>query len=248
MKAMVFRAACLAVCLLWSGAALAQEKSDPLPDPLTCLVQPARVSEIGSDHVGLVRSVNIRRADRVAQGAVLVELDPAVIEAEITLNQVTIDGLRARLARSESLGERQLIPADEIEQMRTDLKMAEATLARTRIALDRTRILAPFDGVVTDVLVAPGELTGSEPLVRLAATTELKVEMVFIDAAFGRLSLGDPVTLSLPLIDRSVTARIDAIDPFLDPASNTFLVSARIENADGTIPAGIGCAVTGWAG
>lgn len=242
---MVLRFPALIGAMMAATAAGAQQQ--PVPDPLTCLVEPARVSEIGSDHIGLVHAVNVRRADRVRQGDILVELDPAVIRAEMAVNQVSIDSLRARLARTENLAQRQLIPADEIEQMRTDLKLAEATLARTRIALDRTRIVAPFDGVVADVMVAEGELTGSEPLIRLAATTELKVEMVFVDAAFGRIAVGQPVTLNLPLIGRTVTAKIDAIDPFLDPASNTFLVSARFGNADGAVPAGIGCAVTGWA-
>lgn len=240
----------LAALVCVAGAAVAQENlPDPAADPLqplTCLLQPWRVSAIGSDHIGLISAVNVRRADRVKAGDILVELDNAVPLAEIVVNQVTVDGLRARIARSETLGERRLIPVDEIEQMRTDLKLAEATLARSQIALDKTRIRAPFDGVVTEVRVAEGQLTGNDPLVQLAETRDLRAEMVFLDAAFGQIALDQSVTLALPLTGEEVTARVTAIDPFLDPASNTFVVSAVVANTDGAIPAGIGCAVTGW--
>lgn len=244
---MWFRSVSMAFAISLSPALAQEARPDPF-SPLTCLLQPSRSSQIGSDHIGLIRSVNVRRADRVKQGDVLVVLDPAVIEAEIALNQVSIDSLRARLARSQSLAERRLIPAEEIEQLRTDLRVAEATLARTRIVLDRTLIRAPFDGVIADVMVSEGELTGNEPLLRLTETSEIRVEMVFIDAAFGRISIGQHVALSLPLTGDTVTATISAIDPFLDPSSNTFLVSARLDNAEGKIPVGLGCDLTGWAG
>ena len=58
-------------------------------------------------------------------------------------SSVTVDGLRARIARSETLGERRLIPVDEIEQMRTDLKLAEATLADKKRAGDDITLVIP---------------------------------------------------------------------------------------------------------
>jgi len=241
----------LAVALAVSGVAEAQETvgpddgGDPL-QPLTCLLQPWRSSAIGSDHIGIVSSVNVRRADRVTEGTVLVELDPDLMEAEIAVTQISVDGLKAKLARSETLGQRRLIPADEIEQMRTDLKLAEATLARARIALEKTRIRAPFDGVVSDVRVAEGQLTGNEPLIQLTETRDLRAEMVFVDSAFGKIAVNQGVTLDLPLIGQTVSAKVIAIDPFLDPASNTFVVSAVVANEDWAIPAGIGCSVTSW--
>lgn len=231
----------LGIALAVGTAASAQEP----PAPLTCLLEPARESKIGSDHIGLIRSVNVRRADHVEAGDVLVELDPAMVEAEIRLNQVAIDDLRARIARTEVLGARKLIAQDEIEQMKTELRIAEATLAKTQTELAKTRILAPFDGVVADVFVAEGELTGTEPLIRLTETRTLKAGMVFVDSAFGQFTTGQSVTLVLPLTGAKVTAQITAIDPFLDPASNTFRVTAELANEDGAIPAGIACAFSG---
>jgi RND family efflux transporter MFP subunit len=235
----------MAAVLAGNAPATAEEAA---VTPLTCLLSPVRTSEIGSDHIGLVALVAVRRADRVLAGDVLVELDPAVMQAQMALEQVSIDGLRAKLARSEGLVARKLVAAEEVEQLRTDLKVAEATLERSRIALEQTRIVAPFDGVVADVMVTEGELTGSDPLVRLVETLQLRAEMVFVDAAFGKIAVGQQVTLSLDLIGANVTATVTAIDPFLDPASNTFLVSAMVENGDGAIPAGIGCRVSGWGG
>jgi RND family efflux transporter MFP subunit len=238
--------AVLVVLLAGAGPVVAQG-ADVLA-PLTCLLSPARSSEIGSDHIGLVSRVAVRRADRVKAGQVLVELDAAAMQAQIALDQVSVDGLRAKLVRSAVLVERKLIAAEEVEQLRTDLRMAEATLARSRVGLDQTRVVAPFDGVVADVMVTEGELTGSESLIRLVETRQLRAEMVFVDGAFGKVAVGQAVQLSLDLIGVTVAAEVTAIDPFLDPASNTFLVSALVENTNGDIPAGIGCRVSGWGG
>lgn len=218
----------------------------PVLAPLSCLLAANRISQIGSEHIGLVAEVPVRRADRVKAGDVLVRLDPALAKAEVALRQVTADSARARLERAETLATRQLIPAEELETLRSDLRTADATVAQAQLALDKTRILAPFDGVIADVMVSEGELTGNDPLITLIEVSELRAELIMLDSALGEVQLGQTVDMAVPLTSAEITGTVTAIDPFIDPESNTFLVTARVENATGDIPAGVGCSVTGW--
>ena len=51
-------------------------------EPLTCLLNPNRVSEIGSDRVSIVRNVPVERAQFVRKGDVLVQLDDAFLQSD----------------------------------------------------------------------------------------------------------------------------------------------------------------------
>ena len=81
---------------------------------------------------------------------------------------------------------------------------------------------------------------------RLVDVSTLKAEMIFLDSAYGQITLGAEVDLAIDLIGTTVMGRVTAIDPLLDAASNSFSVSATIDNADLAVPAGVSCRVVGW--
>lgn len=237
----------LLLCLLSVAAIAAPATGQTVsPSPLTCLLAPNLTSDLGSDRGGIVIDVPVSRADIVAKGDVLVQLDAQRIVAELRISEITIAAMTAQIARSEQLSRRNLIPADELAQMRTELALAEAQADQTRYELDRSSIRAPFAGVVIAVDVAPGELISSAPLMRLVDISTLKAEMIFLDDAFGKISAGAQVELAIDLIGATVIGQVTAIDPLLDAASNSFSVSAIIENSDLAIPAGVSCRVVGW--
>ena len=233
---MTIRALSIAGALALSAPAQAQT-----PEPLTCLLTPARISDLGTELRATVVEVPVARADRVSQGAALVELDRSLAQADLALAEIAAASLRDRLARTERLARSRLIPTDDLSQLRTDLALAEAELARARSVIERATVRAPFDGFVARIDVAVGELTDAEPLLQLIDVATLRAEMTFPDGDFGRLSPGRPLRLAVDLVDREVDAVVIATDPFLDPASNTFTVTAEIANPDLTLPAGAGC-------
>ncbi|PJE29643.1 RND family efflux transporter, MFP subunit [Pseudooceanicola antarcticus] len=233
----------LAISLM---AASASAEEQPMPMPLTCLLSPLHISDVGSERTGIVTEVRVDRADLVQKGQVLVQLDQALVEADLTLARISIEALSDRLEKLDRLGQRNLVSGEELEKTRTDLRLAVAEEKRARLALERTVVLAPFTGYVASVGVAVGELIGTEPLLRLIDIDTLSAEMVFTDAYYGEIAVGDEVDFAIDLTGAEVRGRVVAIDPFLDMASNTFSVLAEIDNSDRALPAGISCRVAGW--
>ncbi len=232
-------------CLLASllTGLLAAPAGAQTPEPLTCLLAPARISAVSTDLRGIVADVPVERADFVEEGAVLIQLNDALARVDLRLAEITVAALRPRAERAARLAENRLIPSDELDQLRTDLAIAEAELARAAETLERNVIRAPFAGYVAQVGVAEGELTGTDPLLQLIEVATLKAEMTFLDAAFGELSVGQAVTIAVDLVAAQVQGEITVIDPFLDAASNTFSVVAEIPNPQPGLPAGAACRV-----
>jgi membrane fusion protein (multidrug efflux system) len=232
--------AALAAVALQGGVAQAQALL-----PLTCLLTPLRTSDIGSDRSGIVTVVEVGRADLVAAGDALVRIDTTLAEADLEVARNTVAALEERLARNEALVGRNLIPLDEIGALRADLALARAEEARARMEIDRATIRAPFAGYVTEVNVAPGELIGVEPLLRLIEVSRLRAELVYRAEAWGEIAPGQAIPLRVELAGADVEGVVTAIDPFIDASSDTFTVIAEIANPDLALPAGTSCAVRG---
>ncbi len=210
---------------------------------VTCLLTPARVSNIASPYGGMVAEVAIKRADLVEKDQLLVQLDDRIAKSDLHLATIAMQALAEKLTRGEKLEATRMISRDEIENMRADYDTARAQVARAQLQVDMTRITAPFAGVVSEANVEKGEVLSSAPILQVIDIETLQVELVFARGSFGRLQVGQTLTIGVDLVSRTVPATITAVDPFLDASSNTFSVLAKVENADRSLPAGASCTV-----
>lgn len=109
--------------------------------------------------------------ERFSRGEVLARIEDTrlqlraeELEAEIESVEARLEFLEAELARYRRLAADNLASQTQIEQTRSERDVAQGDLAvaRSRLAqvadeIDRTRIRAPFDGVVAQRLVQAGE-------------------------------------------------------------------------------------------
>jgi len=109
--------------------------------------------------------------ERFEAGEVLARIEDTALklradelEAEIGSVEARLAFLNAELQRYQSLAETNMASRTQIDQTRSDRDMAQSNLrvARSRLAqvqdqIDRTRIRAPFEGVVARRLVQAGE-------------------------------------------------------------------------------------------
>lgn len=127
---------------------------------------------------------------RVAEGDVVARIEDTVLqlrvselEAEIDSTQARLAFLNAELARVQRLAETNLAAASQIDQTRSERDMAQSDLAVTRSRLaqlqdqiDRTRVRAPFPGVVVERVARAGERVGvGARILRLVDSNSLEV-------------------------------------------------------------------------
>ena len=125
--------------------------------------------------------------------------------------RVRIEDIRLSLAARQNLTG--IIAEEELRALRTDQRLAELALVeaeeRKRIAeleVDRAsarlalrRILSPFDGIVTERHLSPGELVDSgKPVLTVVQIDPLSIDTYLPVEFLGRVAVGDPVTENWP--------------------------------------------------
>ncbi|HTY42230.1 MAG TPA: efflux RND transporter periplasmic adaptor subunit [Thermoanaerobaculia bacterium] len=170
--------------------------------------------------------------ERVRSGEILVRLeqreaDGAVdsARASVAAAESALALARKNLSRFERLQGKGAAAAVELERTRQDEAAASAALAAATAALRRAEtdraqavLVAPFDAVVVEKLVSPGDLAGpGRSLVRLASLSGRRVEAAPGEAAAARLSVGDAVEIEIG--GTTVTGRIGEIAGAVDPAT-----------------------------
>lgn len=226
----------------WLGALLISTPVHSLEGSvLSCLLEPSLDAELGVPVEGVLAKVNADRADQVEQGAVLAELDLSVEQAMIAMQRARESYASRRLERIQELHSGNLIPAQDVDDIRTEQQLAQLELAVQQEQLKLRRVISPFSGTIIERYADVGDLIQKSHIFRLVKLDPLYVEVVMTLDQFGHLSPGDRYRVQVQHLQTSHEAEVIAVDPVIDAGSGTFRVRLSLANPDSQIPAGLGC-------
>jgi HlyD family secretion protein len=165
-------------------------------------IKARRRAALSPEMAGRVSSLPVRTGDIVRAGQLLLRLDTASDDAQVALQERTVDGANAGsveacqaaelasrdLERARQLAAADLLAADRLDQAesrrdmtRAACEAARARVAQARAALEVARVArtykelrAPFDGVVAEVSAEVGEwVTPAPPGVPIPPVIEI---------------------------------------------------------------------------
>jgi multidrug efflux system membrane fusion protein len=183
--------------------------------------------ELGMPVSGVVAEVHVVPGQAVAAGDPLVSLDRRDFQARLQRRraehrhaEVLVAEARREDERAAEMYDRTVLSDYERNQARIALAAAEAALAqaadeltRARLALERSRMQAPFSGRVLRVDAAPGQAVVSElearPLVVIADDSQIRVRIAVSPADAAALQPGASVVVRRG--DRQLPARVDFV-------------------------------------
>jgi len=200
---------------------------------------PARIVELNAETDGRVVGVGVERGDRFDTGDVIVRLDERdrrarLRQAEATVKQRELEyEARAKLKGDSYVSEAQLQEAKAL------LETAKAELTRARLDIDYMVIRAPFDGALQDRQVEVGDFVKlGDPVAAIVDDRTLIVSASIAEYEAHLVKKGDPGSAKLAT-GEVVNGTIRYIAPVANEATRTFDVELEIDNADGTLRAGM---------
>jgi membrane fusion protein (multidrug efflux system) len=211
-----------------------------------CLVEAFMVVNVGSPVDGVLEQVLVNRGDRVRKGQVVARLQSGVEAASVQLSKARVDFGRRRLERNEALYTKELISAQDRDELATEVSLREEELKREEEALKLRTIVSPIDGVVVERRLVPGEFIRSDKSVvlKLAQINPLNVEVIAPASLFGAVRVGGSGKVNLaPFLPGTFNAKVVVVDRVIDAASGTLGIRLQLPNPENKIPAGIKCSV-----
>jgi len=231
-----------------------------------------RQATVSAEVTGRLAALHVHAGDHVKRGQLLAELDPSALDAQIALADaelaaqrggqrelgVQIEQARAALARTQALVDQGFVSPQQVENERYRLTLLESQrdthdrqveVAQRQLQLRREfasqlRVVAPFDGIVTESAAQVGEIvspisaggftrSGICTLVDLhSLLVEVKVNEKFIQ----RVRDGQAVRVSLQA-DASAhqQGRVSAVMPAAERETGTVKVRISLPDPDARI-------------
>ena len=227
---------------------------------------------------GYVERVAVDRGSAVKQGDVVVELSAPemasrIAEAQARIQAADADRLQAeaQLAGTQSTFEKLkkaaetkgAIAGNELMQVQQQIdteqaliqsrrRLSEAATANLRALQEMQgylRVVAPFDGMITDRMIHPGALVGpglDAPLLVLQQLSKLRLVVAVPEEDSGAVPQGAKLTFHVPAFpERAFSGVVARSSHTLDTKTRTLTVELDVANIDGSLAPGMFPTV-GW--
>lgn len=219
---------------------------------LTGMIAADQRAEVTADTQGKVLAVMVERGQRVKMGEPLVRLDVRNAALGAREAQANLASARAQkaLAEEECKRTKQLLDKGAITRSEYDRQTTQCTSALEQVSAAQARaemmsksvadgmVRAPFDGVIADKSVTPGEwVAPGRPLLTLVDDDPLKIELSVPEVAIRTVQAGQKVSLVATAIPcMQFTATITRIGGEIG-RTRSLIVEATIDKT-GAAPVG----------
>ena len=204
-------------------------------------VAPVNGTIVRSEAEGVVREILFRPGSRVESGAVLVQLDTEVEQAQLDVAEASLQLAKTNVGRIRQLHARQSVSDAELDRAEAEFAGARALVANLQATVNKRTIRAPFAGRLGVRMLSPGDyIRKGQDIVTLQSYDKVFVDMEFPQNKIGFLSEGMEVRITVDSwADTVFTGTMTAINPTVDPVTRSIAVQATFENPDGKLLPGM---------
>lgn len=237
------------------GIAVAEQTSLSIGPLLSGSLVAERTAQIRAEVPGAVLAVNVDPGAVVTKGTSLAKIDDRAIQdaylgarSGMTAAQQAADLAARELTRAERLHAAGALADRDLENARradlgarSMLDDARARLSQAEKARDAANVLAPYDGVVSERFVNPGDIVNpGAPLFAIVDPSTMRLEAAVPASELAMLRIGAPVRFSVTgYPGRSFEGRISSVNPQADPQTRQVRLFVRIPNQGQRLVAGL---------
>jgi len=149
---------------------------------------------------------------KVKKGELLAQLDPSDFQLTVDEQQARFDLAKVQYERTETLVKQQLIPKSDFDTAKSNMLAAKADLRLAKAKLSYTKLLAPFDGVISTLNVKNHENVRQNEVILVIQTIDN------IDIAF---NLSENIISGLKKVSSRKTQPKVIFDSFPDKTYKT---------------------------
>jgi RND family efflux transporter MFP subunit len=185
----------------------------------------ADVVTVAADVSGLISDVFVHDNEKVSKGQQLFRIDQRRFQyaldqakAEVANRQATLDQSKRDLVRSKSLTsaavtQQQVEHAQQaVDVGQAQLDVASASLEVAKLNLERSTVLAPVNGIVTNFDLLPGRYVNAGAAVfALLDSDTFRVEGYFEETKLRRIQVGEDATVKLIGDPRVLSGHVESI-------------------------------------
>jgi RND family efflux transporter MFP subunit len=184
---------------------------------------------------GRIEALLVAPGQTLKAGDLIAQLDSREIQARLDQAVAMREQATRDLERARDLLSKKITTQAEFDAVEARERVAVGAARETETMLGYTKVLAPFDGIVTRKLADVGDLAApGRAIAEMEDPRTLRFEADVPEALIGNVKLGDKLAVRISAVTVPIEGTVIEMAPVADAASRTFLVKLDLPPAEGS--------------
>ena len=186
---------------------------------------------------GRLNQILVKEGQEVKKGTLLAVIDDAGLQDQLDQMKLQLELVKTTFERTQRLWDQKIGSEMMYLEAKTRFKSQQKQVAQMRNQLSKTKIYAPFSGVIDEIIARKGSTLapGMTPIMRIVNLDNMYVESDVPENYLANITKGSLAKVSIPVLNVTQNTVVRQTGNFIQPNNRTFRVEAPIKNPTGMI-------------
>jgi len=186
---------------------------------------------------GRLNQILVKEGQEVEKGTLLAVIDDAGLQDQLDQMKLQLQLAKTTFERTQRLWDQKIGSEMMYLEAKTRFKSQQKQVAQMRNQLSKTKVYAPFSGVIDEIIARKGSTLapGITPIMRIVNLDNMYVESDVPENYLANITKGSFAKVSIPVLNETQNTLVRQTGNFIQPNNRTFRVEAPIKNPTGMI-------------
>lgn len=182
---------------------------------------------------GILTSLNVVAGQKVSKGQLLGMIDDGGLSQQLAQAQSQLSLAKTTFERQKRLWDQKIGSEIQFLQAQTNMVSQQKMVSQIKAQLAKTRIVAPFSGVIDETLIERGQVVApGQGLMRIVNLNNMYVSTSVPETYIGKLKVGTSVDVYLTSLDKNYSGKIRQVANNINPNNRTFTIEVSVPNKE----------------
>ncbi|NVK51317.1 MAG: efflux RND transporter periplasmic adaptor subunit [Flavobacteriaceae bacterium] len=187
---------------------------------------------------GILEAIYVKEGQQVKKGQVLAKIKDGGLSDQLAQLETQATLAKTVFERQERLWKQKIGSEMQYLQSKANYEAQTKAVAQLKTQIEKTTIVAPFDGTIDDVIKETGTVVAPGPgaeIFRIVNLNNMYISTDVPERYITSVTKGKKVNIELPVLGEKLSSTIRQVGSFINPNNRSFKVEVPVPNTSGNV-------------